>query len=106
MPFREGFVMPRLPARTLLEHLRHLVQVRPDHGTDGELIRSLCSRREESAFAVLLERHGTDHRPGDDVFAVREEAQQALASMRNIAEPFLRESLDKNPSLEARHRID
>src|SRR5262249_19120332 len=50
--------MPRLPAYTLLGHIRRLAEMRPDDRTDRELVSSFCTRREESAFAVLLQRHG------------------------------------------------
>jgi RNA polymerase sigma factor (sigma-70 family) len=49
--------MPRLQARTLLGHIRQLVGARPDDRTDCELLRSFLGRREESAFAMLLQRH-------------------------------------------------
>jgi RNA polymerase sigma factor (sigma-70 family) len=66
--------MPRLPARTLLGHIRHLVGVRPDDRTDRELLHCFLNDpltlpspyakraegkvKAESAFAVLLQRHG------------------------------------------------
>src|SRR5262249_54106672 len=49
--------MPRLPAHTLLGHIRQLVGARPDDRGDRELLRIFLGRREESAFALLLERH-------------------------------------------------
>src|SRR5262249_26889249 len=39
-------------------HLCQLVGARLDDRTDRELLRSFLCRREESAFAVLLQRHG------------------------------------------------
>src|SRR5262249_7483471 len=42
----------------------------------------------------------------DDVFAVREAAQKALAKLGAVAEPVLRETLDNNPSAETRRRIE
>src|SRR5262245_33272941 len=66
--------MPRLPARTLLGHIRHLAGARPDDRTDRELLLSFLgdplarpsppgkggggTNKRESAFAVLLQRHG------------------------------------------------
>jgi DNA-directed RNA polymerase specialized sigma24 family protein len=49
--------MPRLPARTLLGHIRGFVGARLDDRTDRELLQSFLGRREESAFASLLQRH-------------------------------------------------
>ena len=42
----------------------------------------------------------------DDMFAVREAAQAALAKRGAVAEPVLRENLNHNPSPEARRRIE
>jgi RNA polymerase sigma factor (sigma-70 family) len=49
--------MPRLPVRTLLGHIRGLVGARLDDRTDRELMHSFLGRREEWAFAALLQRH-------------------------------------------------
>jgi WD40 repeat protein len=42
----------------------------------------------------------------DESFATRETAQKALAKLGAVAEAMLREALDKNPSPEARRRIE
>jgi hypothetical protein len=42
----------------------------------------------------------------DDLFAVREAAQKALAKLDTLAEPVLREALNNNPSAETRRRIE
>jgi RNA polymerase sigma factor (sigma-70 family) len=51
--------MPQAPLDTVLRHIRHLVG--PDGGqelSDSQLLKRFVSRREESAFAALLQRHG------------------------------------------------
>jgi RNA polymerase sigma factor (sigma-70 family) len=51
--------MPQAPLGTVLQHIRHLVS--PDWArelSDAQLLERFVSRREESAFAALLQRHG------------------------------------------------
>src|SRR5262245_49196745 len=50
--------MPRASAGTLLRHLRELVASGRDARGDRELLESFRTRRDETAFAVLLQRHG------------------------------------------------
>src|SRR5258708_19066663 len=57
MSFREGFVMTRSPAHTLLGHIRQLVGPRPDSRTDRELLHSFLAGREEASFGLLIQRH-------------------------------------------------
>src|SRR5260370_38836101 len=57
MSFREGFVMTRSPAPTLLGHIRQLVGPRPDSRTDRELLHSFLAGREEASFGLLIQRH-------------------------------------------------
>jgi RNA polymerase sigma factor (sigma-70 family) len=51
--------MPQAPLGTVLRHLRHLVGTEGfGELSDAQLLERFVSRREESAFAALLQRHG------------------------------------------------
>src|SRR5262245_60837416 len=56
---RETAAMPNGPLPGVLMHVRGLVAALHDRAaTDRELLERFVSRREEAAFAALLERHG------------------------------------------------
>jgi hypothetical protein len=45
-------------AQALVRYLRRLAGARQAGGPDGELLQAFLSRRDETAFAALVERHG------------------------------------------------
>jgi hypothetical protein len=51
--------MAKAPLAAVLHHLRLLAAAQPDRDlSDAELLERFRRRREETAFAILLQRHG------------------------------------------------
>ena len=97
-------------------------QLWADLGTDDVNLahRTICTLLAEPAKAVeMLEQHLRRFTSADadqmakaladlnhDRFQVREKASNDLARLGELAEPFLRKTLQRPPSLEVRHRVE
>jgi RNA polymerase sigma factor (sigma-70 family) len=54
-----GILDRGVPMRTIIRHLRRVVLLQAgDNPTDGQLLESFLTRRDEAAFEALLRRHG------------------------------------------------